>query len=872
MKTILSVFTALTLITFALVPPSFSQILHQSEPIMLNSSKDIIPVLRHDPTDFNMNWLSVGIGEEHLAVFYSCLQPESAGFLTIADEFGNLQDSVPVLETELQYIPPTNSEPHTYTFWVAPYFYLIGSWYESGVRHDSAAVIRYDENMQRIDEEPHLLPLQTPGRWSHIRAVGGKLYMYDSGRRWLYDLASDSAIIIDDTVFASTYAYSNASAIVSGGQLVAQKSRVSEIYELAFSDSTGGLRELGSIPLTEVSDNEWRTDLKLASFGSDSAVACMLRGGGDNFALEYCTIDLNGDVSMNELQTVDLTKPESLNDMVQFGLDADGTTVTLLTTILHSYSDSVSSLLIRFDPTSGVLIEQDSIPGEVMQDHTTPWSFLSTENRYVLHYIDSGGVYQLSLSKSDPTHDYQKRLLSFSTQWERHPTVATVDEDVVVAYGAVTREHNLGLRGYVVDPVTFAIHEMRDFIADGFESNAPTIRQFGDIKVLHWFERDGWEYVSGLLFFDGLLPGSDASDALLSNVEADLVKPSVLFANGYLKIATHDDQGDWFDNCCNDAILSVDLANESVLNYIEYIGTNGRSELVAINGQTHLFNTYKYCHEFTLFMCHDWYNGFQHRAVIDGDSLEFVDAYNLDLAQNSGYLPTDLHKESTSEGTMLACGGTKQLILVNDSTQTIEPYLSLTSFLAGMTDPTIIPLSAGDVNLIFAYSGLQTNRMIIFNRDWDFVDEGTLHFEGIPLDISEFMYLSEEDKVVFAYSSLVGGEYASPRVYLQSFSVDFVVEVEDEPALVPAEFTLAQNYPNPFDPTTEILFSIPRPSEVTLDVFNIQGQLVTTLARGVHSAGEHKVVWDAQKHASGVYLYRLTTPDGTRSRKMVLLK
>ncbi len=94
---------------------------------------------------------------------------------------------------------------------------------------------------------------------------------------------------------------------------------------------------------------------------------------------------------------------------------------------------------------------------------------------------------------------------------------------------------------------------------------------------------------------------------------------------------------------------------------------------------------------------------------------------------------------------------------------------------------------------------------------------------------------------------------------------------------LPEEFVLDQNYPNPFNPTTTVRFSLPRTEHVTLDIYNVQGQIVRTLVNETRSAGEHKVEWDAtsdngERVASGIYFYRLTAGDYTVSRKMTLLK
>jgi hypothetical protein len=89
---------------------------------------------------------------------------------------------------------------------------------------------------------------------------------------------------------------------------------------------------------------------------------------------------------------------------------------------------------------------------------------------------------------------------------------------------------------------------------------------------------------------------------------------------------------------------------------------------------------------------------------------------------------------------------------------------------------------------------------------------------------------------------------------------------------LPLEFALHQNYPNPFNPSTEIGFALPHACDVRLEVFNVLGQRVVTLVDGYLPAGEHSVTWDASRHASGVYLYRLSAGDVVETKSMILLK
>lgn len=89
---------------------------------------------------------------------------------------------------------------------------------------------------------------------------------------------------------------------------------------------------------------------------------------------------------------------------------------------------------------------------------------------------------------------------------------------------------------------------------------------------------------------------------------------------------------------------------------------------------------------------------------------------------------------------------------------------------------------------------------------------------------------------------------------------------------IPTKMELSQNYPNPFNPATTIQFSIPQPTQVKLNVYNILGQKVIELVNDFKSAGSYSVDWNAQNLSSGVYIYRLEAGASVISKKMTLLK
>lgn len=89
---------------------------------------------------------------------------------------------------------------------------------------------------------------------------------------------------------------------------------------------------------------------------------------------------------------------------------------------------------------------------------------------------------------------------------------------------------------------------------------------------------------------------------------------------------------------------------------------------------------------------------------------------------------------------------------------------------------------------------------------------------------------------------------------------------------LPTEVALAQNYPNPFNATTTITYTLPEPTDVRLEVFDLLGRHVTTLVEGSVSAGHHRVTLNAGALPSGLYTYRLRAGRTVLTRTLTLVR
>jgi len=169
----------------------------------------------------------------------------------------------------------------------------------------------------------------------------------------------------------------------------------------------------------------------------------------------------------------------------------------------------------------------------------------------------------------------------------------------------------------------------------------------------------------------------------------------------------------------------------------------------------------------------------------------------------------------------------------------------------------IAPVLAGS-NMSFKYKfdGLQT-RVLIYSFDGESVAAGKLLDETAGATL---MYVGASTPEGIAVDAII----AQPT---------FDSSSED---ILPTKFALKQNYPNPFNPSTTVEFDLPRSTLVTFEVINLLGQTVYRFS-DTYPAGSHQIVWNGidikgQPVASGIYHYRLTTPNNTAVRKMLLLK
>jgi PKD repeat protein len=151
----------------------------------------------------------------------------------------------------------------------------------------------------------------------------------------------------------------------------------------------------------------------------------------------------------------------------------------------------------------------------------------------------------------------------------------------------------------------------------------------------------------------------------------------------------------------------------------------------------------------------------------------------------------------------------------------------------------------------FTNTGFYSASVSIPKATYTYPTNAKLRFRCDASDNSDDIYIDE-----IRFSGLTAGSLDAGR----------------ETGVLARAAVLEQNQPNPFNPLTQIKFSLQREGAVTLTIYNVRVEAVAKLADGVMSAGDHFVTWDATDHPSGVYFYRLEGDGIAETRKMTMLK
>lgn len=157
----------------------------------------------------------------------------------------------------------------------------------------------------------------------------------------------------------------------------------------------------------------------------------------------------------------------------------------------------------------------------------------------------------------------------------------------------------------------------------------------------------------------------------------------------------------------------------------------------------------------------------------------------------------------------------------------------------------------------------------VFNEDFTKLISGKEQFyNGIWIDIRDFNFTYNNDLL----SVIETTDYQDGDVYVMRELISYKNTTSNDSELIMDGYKLSQNYPNPFNPNTIIKYSIPVSSNVSIEIYNMLGQKMSTILNEFKIEGSHQIEFDASSFPSGVYMYRLQADAFVETKLMTLIK
>jgi hypothetical protein len=269
--------------------------------------------------------------------------------------------------------------------------------------------------------------------------------------------------------------------------------------------------------------------------------------------------------------------------------------------------------------------------------------------------------------------------------------------------------------------------------------------------------------------------------------------------------------------------------------------------------------------------------------VINDQGLYYVPSFNINSIDGAGGMRPGEAYEVYINGIdpidLVYGDNSTREVIVEDETysETLSQIYIDAIVPTGISYPIFITQINGDVEYgdeIVAYSN---NRVVGASRildpelpvaitTWKGYEDYNIFLEGFtvgdPIDLR--LYSQQEQRELKLDLNL------DQDCYGEGLFSSGTVKISENS--LPDSYSLNSIYPNPFNPTTKIDFSIPSDSHVNLSVYDINGRLISTIVDGPLSAGYHTKMWNASDYSSGIYIIKMSASGFNATHKVVLIK
>lgn len=209
------------------------------------------------------------------------------------------------------------------------------------------------------------------------------------------------------------------------------------------------------------------------------------------------------------------------------------------------------------------------------------------------------------------------------------------------------------------------------------------------------------------------------------------------------------------------------------------------------------------------------------------------------------------YKRSTNSGTTWL----STISLTNNLNQSFNPYISV----------------SGEIVHIVCQRLLEETAQIVYIQSFDggAVWEPELELAS-PNEVVFFPSITSSDSNVYLF--FLKSESEESSMYFRRNPTGNVIGISNISTEIPADYSLYQNFPNPFNPITKIKFEIKENAPTTLKIYDLLGRENETLVNGQLKPGTYEVQWDGSNYPSGIYFYKIQTEKFNEVKKMILLK
>lgn len=318
---------------------------------------------------------------------------------------------------------------------------------------------------------------------------------------------------------------------------------------------------------------------------------------------------------------------------------------------------------------------------------------------------------------------------------------------------------------------------------------------------------------------------------------------------------------------------SLDMFSIEIWNYSNSMG--GPSNIYNYNQNFGRINFTGHVYNENLYII----GGFTSPAI--GDTLQFSYiieyhipsasvSFTMDTIYNGFFLPYDQMSQIVNDEIYIFGGAllglSDEIHKFNISTRIFEQVGNLLGKRAGGEAVH----SNDNIYIIGGYNELNSalNSVEIFDTSTNSLVSGPqLNYER-----SKFAAVKFKNSI-YVFGGVNNFSFSEPSIE----RLDLITNIEIFPDEKPESFQLKNNYPNPFNSTTTLFFSLNKDTEISLDIYTVEGKHIKNIVNGKLSTGEHRYLWDGTNHlgnevASGIYIYTLKNKKHIESNKMILLR